>query len=69
MIQDMEKSNMDFIMDVFKTITGELPEMMLYREDGDSMELRSIDSLEGCMAMDMQGNGWDLVGGPATQVA
>ena len=44
MIQDMEKSNMDFIMDVFKTITGELPEMMLYREDGDSMELRSTAS-------------------------
>ena len=69
MIQDMEKSNMDFIMDVFKTITGELPEMMLYREDGDGMELRSIDSLEGCMAMDLQSNGWDLVGGPVTQVA
>ena len=69
MIQDMEKSNMDFIMDVFKIITGELPEMMLYREDGDSMELRSIDSLEGCMAMDLQSNGWDLVGGPVTQVA
>ena len=69
MIQDMEKSNMDFIMDVFKTITGELPEMMLYREDGDSMELRSIDSLEGCMAMDLQSNGWDLIGDPVTQVA
>ena len=69
MIQDMEKSNMDFIMDVFKTITGELPEMMLYREDGDSMELRSIDSLEGCMAMDLQSNGCDLIGGPVTQVA
>lgn len=69
MMQDKEMTNLEFIMDVFKTLAGELPEMMLYREDGDNMELKSIDSLEGCMAMDMQSSGWDLVGSPVAQVA
>ena len=69
MMQSKEKTDMEFVMDVFKILAGELPDMMLYREDGDSIELRSIDSLEGCMAMDLQSNGWDVVGGPVTQVA
>ena len=69
MMQDKEMTNMEFVMDVFKTLAGELPELMLYREDGDSMELRSVDGLESCMTMDLQSSGWDLVGGPVTQVA
>lgn len=69
MMQDMEKTNMEFVMDVFKTLAGELPEMMLYREDGDSMELKAIDGLGDSRALDLQSNGWNLVGDLITQVA
>lgn len=69
MMQDMEKTNMEFVMDVFKTLAGELPEMMFYREDGDSMELKAIDGLGDSRALDLQRNGWDLVGDLITQVA
>ncbi len=58
----MDKTKVDFIMDVFKTLTNELPEQMLYREDGDSFELKTIDSIGSCLSMDLQNSGWNLIG-------
>lgn len=58
----MDKTKVDFIMDVFKTLTNELPEQMLYREDGDSFELRTIDSIGSRLSMDLQNSGWNLIG-------
>ena len=57
----MDTSKVDFIMDIFKTLSTELPEQMLYREDGDTMELKTIDSIGNCLPLELQNNGWNLV--------
>ena len=36
---------MDHILDIFRTISTEMPEEMLYRENDDGMELRMPDSI------------------------
>ncbi len=58
----MENSKIDFILDIFRTLTSELPEQMLYRDNGDSFELKTFDSIGSCLSMDLQGNGWKLIG-------
>lgn len=58
----MDKSNMDLVLDIFKALSGELPEQFLYRESGDSFELRTLESIGSCMPSEMQGSGWNLIG-------
>ena len=65
----MDTTKIDFIMNIFKTISTELPEQMLYREDGDTMELKTIDSIGNCLPLDLQSSGWKLVSSQAAQVA
>jgi hypothetical protein len=65
----MDKTNVDFILDIFKTLSNELPDQMLYREDGDSIELRTLDSIEECLSQDMQSNGWNLITSHAAAAA
>ena len=57
----MDTSNIDYIMNIFRTISGELPEQMLYREDGDSIDLKTADSIGGCLSLDLQNSGWSLI--------
>ena len=76
-VQKMETANFDFILDIFKTLTNELPEQMMYREDEGSVELKTLDSAElgtfdsaelgtidssVILPADLQNNGWRLVG-------
>ena len=65
----MDTTKIDFIMNIFKTISTELPEQMLYREDGDTMELKTIDSIGSCLPLDMQNSGWNLISSQTAQVA
>lgn len=58
----MDKSNMDLVLDIFKALSGELPEQFLYRESGDSIELRTLESIGNSMPSEMQGSGWNLIG-------
>ena len=58
----MDKNKLDYIMDIFRTLSTEVPEQMLYRENGDSIELRTPDSIAGCLPLDLQDNGWKLIG-------
>lgn len=58
----MNNINLDYIMDIFRTLTSELPEQMLYRENGNSIELRALDSTEGILPIDISGNEWKLIG-------
>ena len=58
----MNNANLDYILDIFKTRTSELPEHMLYRENGDSIELRTLDSIVSCPPTESLGNGWKLIG-------
>ena len=58
----MDTTKLDYIMNIFKTLTNELPDQMLYREDGDSIELKTLDSVDNRSALDMQNNGWMLIG-------
>ena len=58
----MDKAKVDYILDIFKTLSTELPEQMLYRENGDSFELRTPDGIGNCLPSDMQNNGWNLIG-------
>ena len=58
----MDKAKLDYILDIFKTLTSELPEQMLYRDNGDIIELRTLDSLVSCPPPESLGSGWKLIG-------
>ncbi len=58
-------TKIDYIMNIFKTISTELPEQMLYREDGDTMELKTLDSIGDCFPLELQNNGWNLISSQA----
>ena len=64
----MDTANIDYIMNIFKTLSTELPEQMLYREAGDTFELKTIDSIENCIPLDMQNSGWNLISSQMAQI-
>ena len=66
---EMDKANIDYILDIFKTLSTELPEQMLYREDGESIELRTLDSIGSSLAQELKNNGWSLIGSAMTEAA
>ena len=68
-VQEMDTTKLDYIMNIFKTLSTELPDQMLYREDGDSIELKTLDSVENCSTLDMQNNGWLLIGSQVAAAA
>ena len=57
----MDTSKIDYIMNIFSTLSTELPDQMLFREDGDTMELKTLDSIGNCLPLEMQNSGWNLV--------
>ena len=57
----MDTTKIEFIMDIFRTLSTELPDQMLFREDGDTMELKTLDSIGNCLPLEMQNSGWNLV--------
>ena len=61
----MDTNKIDYIMNIFKTLSTELPEQMLYREDGDTMELKTLDSIGDCFPLGLQNNGWNLISSQA----
>ena len=38
---------------------------MLYREDGDTMELKTLDSIGECFPLELQSSGWNLISSQA----
>lgn len=65
----MDITNVDYIMNIFRTLAGELPEQMLYRENGDSIELRIPEGGDNCFPTDLQSNGWSLIGTQMSEAA
>lgn len=65
----MDKAKIDYIMDIFKTLTNELPEQMLFRDNGDSIELKTLDSIGSSLASDLKDSGWMLVGSRIPEAA
>ena len=65
----MDKAKVDYILDIFKTLSTELPEQMLYRENGDSIELRTPDSVGNCLSPELRNNGWNLIGSQMAEAA
>ena len=57
----MDTTKIDYIMNIFRTLSTELPDQMLFREDGDTMELKTLDSIGNCLPLEMQNSGWNLV--------
>ena len=57
----MDKTKVDYVMDIFKTLSTELPDQMLYRESEDSIELRTLNGIGNCLPLEMQNNGWRIV--------
>jgi hypothetical protein len=45
----MEKANKEYLINIFKELTTELPQDLIYREDGDSIELKSFASMTDSM--------------------
>ena len=41
----MEKANRDYLMNIFRELTTELPQDLIYIENGDCIELKSFASL------------------------
>ena len=68
-VAEMDTANIDYIMNIFKTLSTELPEQMLYREDGDTMELKTLDSIGNCIPLEMQNSGWNLISSQMAQIA
>ena len=60
-VVEMDNTKIDYILDIFKTLTNELPEQMLFRENGDSLELKTLDGIGSCLLPDLQNNGWSLI--------
>ncbi len=65
----MDKVNIDYLMDIFRALSTELPEQMLYRENGDSIELKTPDSVVNSMSAELQNGGWSLVGSQIVEAA
>ncbi len=65
----MDTTKIDYIMNIFKTLSTERPDQMLYREDGDTMELKTLDSIGNCFSPELQNNGWNLISSQVTQAA
>ena len=57
----MDNAKIDYILDIFKTLTNELPEQMLFRENGDSLELKTLDGIGNGLLPDLQNDGWSLI--------
>lgn len=64
-VTEMDTSKVDYIMNIFKTLSSDLPEQMLYREDGDTMELKTLDSIGDCFPLELQNSGWNLISSQA----
>jgi hypothetical protein len=41
----MENANFEYLLNIFRELTTELPHDLIYREDGDSIELKSIGGM------------------------
>ena len=60
-VVEMDNAKIDYILDIFKTLTNELPEQMLFRENGDSLELKTLDGIGNGLLPDLQNDGWSLI--------
>ena len=60
-VVEMDNAKIDYILDIFKTLTNELPEQMLFRENGDSLELKTLDGIGNGLLPDLQNSGWSLI--------
>ena len=61
----MDKTNFDYIMDIYRTLSTEMPDQMLYRENENGMELKTADNITS----DLQNSGWSLIGRTMTEAA
>ena len=68
-VLEMDKANIDYILNIFRTLSTEQPEQLLYRENGDSIELRTLESNGNCLSLGMQNNGWKLIGSKSAEAA
>ena len=57
----MDKTNIESLISIFKELTTELPQEMIYRVTGDSIELKTLESVGGAMVADSQLRDWNLV--------
>ena len=60
-VVEMDNAKIDYILDIFKTLTNELPAQMLFRENGDSLELKTLDGIGNGLLPDLQNSGWSLI--------
>ena len=68
-VQKMDTTKVDYILDIFRTLSSEVPDQMLYRENGDSIELRNPDSIGNDLQATLRDSGWNLIGTRITEAA
>ena len=60
-VLDMDKVNVESLMSIFRFLSTELPEELMYRETEDCIELKSLESIRDTLPPESQYNGWNLI--------
>lgn len=47
----MERNNIEYLLSIFRELTTELPQELVYHEDGDIIELKSFSGTEEIPAL------------------
>ena len=65
----MENANLEYLLKIFRELTTEMPDQMIYREDGDSIELKCAGSITDTPVMSLIDTGWNLIGNNISEAA
>ena len=57
----MDKTNIESLISIFKELTTELPQEMIYRVSGDCIELKSMDSFRETPGLDPADKSWRII--------
>lgn len=62
----MERANIEYLLNIFKELTTELPNELIYRENDGCIELKSLESLRDTSSQDMN---WKLISSQTFEAA
>jgi len=66
---EMDNTNIEYLLNIFRELTTELPHELIYRENGDSIELKSIGSYGDYQSHEVPERGWSFISDPLPEVA
>jgi len=57
----MDKKNIESLISIFKELTTELPQELIYRANGDCIELKSLENYVDGHALEPAEMGWNHI--------